>query len=87
MIALKDRQPPTVIINDNTTAQGIINYTVKKTKSRAMDMRYYWLHERIKQGHILIYCRPGMENYGYYFTKNHPTVHHRKTRPVYLTRK
>ena len=85
LIALKHPQPPTPIRTDNTTAQSIINNTAKQRKSRAMDMRYYWLRDRIKQGQFMIYWRPGTENYGDYFTKHHPTAHHQKMRSVYIT--
>ena len=54
LIALKNPQPPTPIRTDNTTAQGIINNSAKQRKSRAMEMRYYWLRDRIKQGQFSI---------------------------------
>ena len=78
LIALKHPQPPTPIQTDNTTAQGIINNNAKQRKSRAMNMRYYWLRDRIKQVQFMIYWRPGTENYGDYFTKHQPAAHHRK---------
>ena len=40
------KQPPTPIQTDNTTAQSIITNTVKQKKTRAMDMRFYWLRDR-----------------------------------------
>ena len=36
-------QPPTPIHVDNTTAVGIVNNTIKQQRSRAMEMRYFWL--------------------------------------------
>ena len=36
-------QPPTPIHIDNTTTVGIVNNTIKRQKSRAMEMRYFWL--------------------------------------------
>ena len=38
-------QPPTPIKTDNTTANGIINGTVKQQRSKAIDMRFYWLKD------------------------------------------
>ena len=36
-------QPPTPIQVDNTTAEGCANGTMKKKRSKAMDMRWHWL--------------------------------------------
>ncbi len=36
-------QPPTPIHIDNTTTVGIVNNTIKRQCSRAMEMRYFWL--------------------------------------------
>eukprot|EP00957_Ditylum_brightwellii_P130302 9939585-Ditylum_brightwellii.AAC.1 len=38
-------QPPTPIVIDNTTANGIVNDTVKQRRLRAIDMRFYWLKD------------------------------------------
>ena len=77
-------QPPTPIKTDNTTANGIINGTVKQQRSKAIDMRFYWLQDRVEQGQFKIYWAPGDENWADYFTKHHSPTHHRKIRPVYL---
>ena len=36
-------QPPTPIHVDNTTAVSIVSNTIKRQRSRAMEMRYFWL--------------------------------------------
>jgi hypothetical protein len=36
-------QPPIPIHIDNTTTVGIVNNTIKRQQSRAMEMRYFWL--------------------------------------------
>ncbi len=36
-------QPPTPIHINNTTMVGIVNNTVKRQQSRAMEMQYFWL--------------------------------------------
>ena len=36
-------QPPTPVHGDNTTAAGIVNNTMKRQRSRAIEMRYFWL--------------------------------------------
>jgi hypothetical protein len=77
-------QPPTPIQTDNSCASGIANGTLRQRKSKAMDMRFYWIQDRVKQGHFLVYWRPGSTNLADYFTKHHPTAHHRAIRPTYL---
>jgi hypothetical protein len=40
-------QPPTPTVTDNSTASGITNKYVKQKCSKAMDMRFYWIHDRV----------------------------------------
>ena len=41
---LDHTQPPTLLKTDNSTADGIMNKTIKQRQSNAMDKRFYWLH-------------------------------------------
>ena len=41
-------QPPTPIHCDNQTATGIANDTVKKHRSRSMEMRFFWITDQVK---------------------------------------
>ena len=84
LMELGHPQPPTPMQADNSTATGIANDTLKQCRSKAMDMQFYWIRDRIHQGHFLVYWRPGILNLGDYFTKHHPTKHHRDMRTVYL---
>jgi hypothetical protein len=77
-------QPPTPIQTDNSCAAGITNGTVRQRKSKAMDMRFYWIQDRVRQGQFLVYWRKGADNLGDYFTKHHPTMHHRQIRSTYI---
>jgi hypothetical protein len=77
-------QPPTPMQTDNSTAAGFANDTIKQKRSKAMDMRFYWIKDRVCQGQYLVYWRPGSENLGDYHTKHHSPSHHRLMRPVYL---
>jgi len=77
-------QPPTPIHVDNTTAAGIANNTVKKQRSRAMDMRYFWIVDQVEQRQFDVQWHPGQENLGDYVTKHHPAAHHRRVRPYYV---
>ena len=36
-------QPPTPIQMDNSTAEGVINNKIQPKRTKAMDMRFYWL--------------------------------------------
>jgi hypothetical protein len=77
-------QPPTPIQTDNACASGIANETIKKRRSKAIDMRFYWVKDRIKQKQFIIYWRPGLTNLADYFSKHHSPAHHRKMRSHYL---
>lgn len=77
-------QPPTPIQCDNTTAAGIANDTVKQKRSKAFDMRFYWIRDRVAQGQFCVYWQPGILNHADYFTKHHPASHHQAIRSTYL---
>ena len=40
-------QPPTPMVIDNSTASGIANKSVKQKRSKAMDMCFYWIRDRV----------------------------------------
>jgi hypothetical protein len=42
-------QPSTPLRTHNSTAFGILNETIKKKRSKAMDMIYHWLTDRVRQ--------------------------------------
>ena len=77
-------QPPTPLQTDNSTASGIVNDTVKQRRSKAIDMRFYWIRDRVRQGQFFIYWRKGSINLADYFTKHHAPVQHIKQRPHIL---
>jgi len=77
-------QPPTPIQTDNACAVGIANSTIKQKRSKAMDMKFYWLRDRVNDGQFLIYWRKGADNSADYFTKHHPPSHHRQIREIYI---
>ena len=74
----------TPITTDNSTADGIANDTVKIKRSKAMDMRFYWIRDRVRQGQFRVHWKPGKDNKADYFTKHHPPSHHIAERPTYL---
>ena len=77
-------QPPTPIKTDNTTALGVVAKTIKIRRTKAMDMKFHWIHDQINQKLILVYWDKGKNNYGDYFTKHHPPTHHKLMRPKFL---
>jgi hypothetical protein len=77
-------QPATPMQTDNSTACGIANSTIKQQRSRAIDMRFYWVRDRVQQGQFDIFWAPGSTNLADYFTKHHPAKHHQSMRPIYL---
>jgi hypothetical protein len=46
---LEHPQPPTPMETDNTTATGYSNGTIKQKRTKAMDMRFYWIKDRVKK--------------------------------------
>ena len=81
-------QPPngTPLETDNATAHGILHAQVRMKKSKAFDMRYHWLKDRISQKQFNLYWRPGKTNSADYFSKHHPPAHHKLMRYQYLQR-
>ncbi|KAJ1388565.1 hypothetical protein B484DRAFT_315554, partial [Ochromonadaceae sp. CCMP2298] len=65
-------QPPTVLVADDLCAVGISNTTVKIKLTQAMDMRWNWIRDRVRQGQFEVTWCAGKENRADYFTKAHP---------------
>jgi hypothetical protein len=55
-------QPPAPLRTDSSTAFSIVNETIKDKRSKAMDMRYHWLTDKVRQKKFDVYWRPGREN-------------------------
>jgi hypothetical protein len=45
----------TPIQTDNSTASGIANDTINQQRSRSIDMLFYWIRDRVKQGHFIVF--------------------------------
>jgi hypothetical protein len=52
-----------------------------------MDMRFYWLQDRVEQGQFKKFWAPGKINLADYHSKAQPTTVHRALRPIYLYEK
>jgi hypothetical protein len=79
----REQLEPTRITTDNSTADGFANKR-KIKRSKAVDIRFYWIQDRVQQGHFKVHWLRGEHNHGDYFTKHHPGSHHIKMRPIYL---
>ena len=60
-----------------------MNKTIKQKQSKAMDKRFYWLQDRVKQGEFRVFWAPGKVNLPNYYTKYHSSATHRRLRPIY----
>ena len=87
LVEMGHLQPATKIKTDNSTANGIINGTITQNRSKAIDMRFYWLKCRQAQEQFKIYWVPGKINFANYFTKFHSPAHHKAVQPIYLYNK
>ena len=76
-------QTATPIRVDNPTAEGFANNTIKQKRSKAIDMRFYWIQDRTRQKKFLIYWKPGSTKLGDYHTEHHPDSHHRLMSSTY----
>lgn len=73
-----------LITTDNSTAHGILTSAMRAKLSKAFDMRYYWVKDRIRQKQFDIRWDKGSTNLADYFTKHHAPAHHIKMRRLYL---
>jgi hypothetical protein len=55
LIEMGHDQAATLIHTDNACAAGVANETVKQRRSKSIDMRFYWIRDRIKQGQFFIH--------------------------------
>ena len=49
LLKMGHQQPKTPVHVDNTTCVGIVNNTIKRQRSRAMEMQYFWLLDQTTQ--------------------------------------
>ena len=48
-------QPPAPVQVNNSTTNGFANKQIKQCKSKSMDMRFYWIQDRVEQKSIKLY--------------------------------
>jgi hypothetical protein len=81
---LGHKHPPTPMETDNTTTTGYSNGTIKQKRTKAMDMQFYWIKDRVKQGQFNVYWGLDFQNLEDYFTKHHSPAHHKRMRDIYI---
>jgi hypothetical protein len=72
LIELGYPQQPTTIFVDNTVAQGLANDTINAKRSKSMDVRFFWLRDRVKKAQFRIQHLKGCWNISDFFTKPLP---------------
>ena len=80
-------QPATPIHIDNTTVVGIVNNTIKRQKSKSMEMRYFWLLDAEAQKYFTFHYHPGQKNLADYHTKSFNSKNTQHARPFYVHEK
>jgi hypothetical protein len=72
LIELGYPQEPTTILVDNTVAEGLANDTINAKRSKSMDVRFFWLRDRIKKAQFYAKHLAGKWNISDFFTKSLP---------------
>ena len=81
---LRPKQPATPLQTNNNSASGIMNGTIRQQRSKAIDIIFYWLKDRVTQQMFKVYWPPGKVNLADYFLKYHPVSHVKKVRKLYV---
>ncbi len=69
-------QPKIPIHCDNAMAVGIANNTIKRQHSQSMEMRFFWIGDKIAQQMYNLKWHPGQENLANYQSKHHIGSYH-----------
>jgi hypothetical protein len=77
-------QSKTPIHCDSATTVVIANNTVKRQQSCSMEMRYFWVCDKVAKDAYDVKWHPGHENLVDYQSKHHPVAHHTAVHPVYI---
>ena len=79
------KQPRTPMQIDNSTAVGVVNKNIQPRRTKEMDMRFHWLHDREDQKQFKFCWRPEKLNLADYWTEHHCASHHREKKSNFLT--
>jgi hypothetical protein len=84
LIELGYPQQPTMISVDNTVAEGLASNTINARRSKSMDVRFFWLRDRVKQAQFFIKHLQGRWNISDFFTKPLPTEKFNQFKPYII---
>ena len=84
LFELGHHQPPTLLVTDNETARNLCNDTLKQKRSKSMDMRFFWIKDRVKQNQFKVEWKSKDDNLADYHTKLHAESHTIRMRPIYI---
>ncbi len=82
---LSHPQPRTPMQTNNATACALLSNKILPKALKAIDMCFHWLRCHSAQGQFGCYWRPSTQILADYFTKHHPTSHHKSVHPKILT--
>ena len=85
LVFLGHPQGPSLIVSDNLVGVNILNGTAKSRRSRSMDLRYFWVKDRISQKQFKLAWAPGSQNLADYLTKIHPAKKYIAIRPTFVS--
>jgi hypothetical protein len=85
LVELGHPQPCTPMQTNNANSHALLTNKKLPKSLKAMDMRFHWLRCRSAQGQFCYYWRQGTQNLVEYFTRHHPTSHHKSARPTIIT--
>ena len=77
-------QGPSLIVSDNLVGVNILNGTSKSKRSRSMDLRFFWIKDRISQKQFQLSWAPGNTNLADYLTKIHPAKEYVARRTTFV---
>ena len=65
-------QEPTALLVDNTVAEGLASDTINAKRSKSMDVRFFWLRDRVQKAQFYMKHLKGCWNISDFFTKSLP---------------
>ncbi len=77
-------QPKTMVHCNNTTAISNANNTVKRQRSRSMEIRHFWVCDKVAQDAYNVKWHPGQDNLANYQSEHYSRAHHQAVHPWYL---
>ena len=72
LVELGYPQQPTTIFVDNTVAEGLATNTINAKRSKSMDVRFFWLRDRVQKLQFVMQHLKGRWNISDFFTKPLP---------------